>query len=296
MALLKALVTLLFWETWFFKTVSKTKGRTKSKTHMAHSCRAVCKVWKHQYFSALVRRVCCLCQLRLVVTSGDRCKPFHKEANGYGRGEGVAAVALRPWVPRRWATRAPGRHFPELDGRSVSPSPSHQWSNRKACMAKVWRDGLSCGAMECHGTGTPTGDPIEVKSVGDIFGSQLTCLGALKGNINHTESAAGLAGFIKTGESGPAAHNVSSWCGPLAAGSIHRIGPSHWCCPKTARLWGQMPTLLASIASAFPAPTCMRGSCPCPRDTSLEAVQISDAQVFCWLPKGWNFDFVTAKV
>lgn len=234
---------------------------------------------------------CVSCDL---VTSGDRCKPFHKEANGYGRGEGVAAVALRPMMAMGASQVEPhallAGIFQNSDGRSVSPITKPSVEQQKACMAKVWQDGLSCGAMECHGTGTPTGDPIEVKSVGDIFGSQLTCLGALKGNINHTESAAGLAGFIK----------------------LVKVVQQHTMFPHGAGLW--RPDLSIELAPAlmlsencqalradanaagvncfgFSGTNVHARILPLPEDTSLEAVQISDAQVFCWLPKGWNFRF-----
>ncbi|KAH0395102.1 ketoacyl-synt-domain-containing protein, partial [Aureobasidium melanogenum] len=58
------------------------------------------------------------------------------------------------------------------------------------------------GWFECHGTGTPIGDPIEVLAAGDIFASGGTpdnplLLGSIKTNIGHTEGASGLASIIK---------------------------------------------------------------------------------------------------
>lgn len=68
-------------------------------------------------------------------------------------------------------------------------------------MKKAWQGRAAvCQAVECHGTGTPIGDPIEVQSVGRMFGQPNgsgVAIGAIKSNINHTESAAGLAGLIK---------------------------------------------------------------------------------------------------
>lgn len=59
--------------------------------------------------------------------------------------------------------------------------------------------------FEAHGTGTPTGDPIEAKAICDAFygprsdlkeGSKLF-VGSIKTVIGHTEGTAGLAGLLK---------------------------------------------------------------------------------------------------
>ncbi|HEX6161709.1 MAG TPA: SDR family NAD(P)-dependent oxidoreductase, partial [Thermoanaerobaculia bacterium] len=59
-------------------------------------------------------------------------------------------------------------------------------------------------AVEAHGTGTPLGDPIEINGLKKAFAqlglesSQPHCaLSAVKTNIGHLESAAGMAGIIK---------------------------------------------------------------------------------------------------
>ena len=56
--------------------------------------------------------------------------------------------------------------------------------------------------IEAHGTGTAVGDPIEVNALGGVFAvdarDQDCFIGSVKSNIGHTESAAGVAGVIKT--------------------------------------------------------------------------------------------------
>lgn len=57
--------------------------------------------------------------------------------------------------------------------------------------------------MEAHGTGTGLGDPIEVSAVSAVVSnSKEKCLiSALKGNVGHTESTAGVAGVLKLARS-----------------------------------------------------------------------------------------------
>jgi acyl transferase domain-containing protein len=56
--------------------------------------------------------------------------------------------------------------------------------------------------VECHGTGTPIGDPIEITALTKAFRSHTAkenycMIGAVKTNIGHTGVAAGVAGFTK---------------------------------------------------------------------------------------------------
>src|SRR6185295_12751765 len=57
--------------------------------------------------------------------------------------------------------------------------------------------------IEAHGTGTPLGDPIEIEGLTRAFrlgtdAKDFCAIGSVKGNIGHLDTAAGIAGLIKT--------------------------------------------------------------------------------------------------
>lgn len=61
--------------------------------------------------------------------------------------------------------------------------------------------------FECHGTGTPTGDPLEAKAIRQSMGRHINqgtggndrplYVGSIKTVIGHTEATAGIAGLLK---------------------------------------------------------------------------------------------------
>ncbi|MFF2751493.1 type I polyketide synthase [Kitasatospora sp. NPDC058048] len=136
-----------------------------------------------------------------------RCKPFSADADGIGRGEGVGAVVLR----RLEDAIADGQPVYAVirgtavnqDGRSNGLTAPNRWSQQEVLASAYRRAGVEPSDVaftEGHGTGTVLGDMIEVKALGDLHADRTgkpLALGSVKGNLGHTEGAAGIAGLIK---------------------------------------------------------------------------------------------------
>src|SRR5690606_18197402 len=97
--------------------------------------------------------------------------------------------------------------------------------------------------VECHGTGTPLGDPIEVQALAEAYGSgrhDPLLLGAVKTNLGHLEAAAGIAGLIKL--------VLSLETGRLAP-TLHQSQPN----PRIA--WDALPVRVIDRQQDWPAAT-----------------------------------------
>ncbi|THA71772.1 type I polyketide synthase [Streptomyces sp. A0958] len=146
-------------------------------------------------------------QLGLAAADG-RCKPFSADADGIGRSDGVGLVVLR----RLEDALADGSRIYAVlrgsavnqDGRSNGMIAPNRWSQERVLNAAYKRAGVSpaeVAFVEAHGTGTVLGDAIECAALGSVHGvprEALCAIGSVKGNLGHTEGAAGIAGFIKT--------------------------------------------------------------------------------------------------
>ncbi|OII69235.1 type I polyketide synthase [Streptomyces sp. CC77] len=136
-----------------------------------------------------------------------RCKPFSADADGIGRGEGVGVVVLR----RLRDAVADGQRVYAVirgtavnqDGRSNGLTAPNRWAQQDVLAAAYRRAGVKPAEVvftEAHGTGTALGDMMEVKALGHHHAGRSgapLALGSVKGNLGHTEGAAGIAGLIK---------------------------------------------------------------------------------------------------
>ncbi|GAA3437697.1 type I polyketide synthase [Kutzneria kofuensis] len=137
----------------------------------------------------------------------DRCNTFDAGANGYMMGEGGGMVLLTRLADAErngHRVRAVIRGSAvNQDGRSnglTAPNRSAQVDviRRAHAAARVSPDDVAF--VEAHGSGTALGDEIELGALNDVFGKREAPLhvGAVKTNVGHTHTAAGIAGLIKT--------------------------------------------------------------------------------------------------
>ena len=108
------------------------------------------------------------------------CRTFDAAANGYARGEAVNMIyvkklsdALRDKDPVRAIIRGTSVN---TDGRTqgmTTPSASSQAALiRQTYKTSGIKDMSQTAIFECHGTGTPVGDPLETTAVANCFGDK----------------------------------------------------------------------------------------------------------------------------
>ncbi|MFF0717652.1 amino acid adenylation domain-containing protein [Micromonospora sp. NPDC003816] len=144
---------------------------------------------------------------RMLAPDG-RCKTFDAAADGYVRSEGCGVVVLKRLsdalaqgdrvlaVIRGSAVNQDGR-----SGGITVPNGSAQQEVIRAALRAASVRPEEVGYLEAHGTGTPLGDPIELRAADAVLGrrdpAEPLLVGSVKTNIGHLEPAAGIAGLIK---------------------------------------------------------------------------------------------------
>jgi acyl transferase domain-containing protein len=137
-------------------------------------------------------------------------KTFDAAADGYGRGEGCAAVVLKrvsDAVSAGDAVLAVIRGSAvNHDGRTAGLTVPNGLAQKEVIAAALNAAQVEPGCVdyiEAHGTGTFLGDPIEMHAlyeslVAGVRRDRRLLVGSVKTNIGHLEAAAGLAGLIKS--------------------------------------------------------------------------------------------------
>ncbi len=147
-----------------------------------------------------------------ILSPDGHCHAFDHRAQGTVFGSGAAVLVLR----RLSDAIADGDHIWAVikgsainnDGAAkagyLAPSVEGQAQAISEALVMSGVDSGSIGYVECHGTGTALGDPIEVAALNQAFErvpgprSAPCYIGSVKTNIGHLDTAAGGASLIKT--------------------------------------------------------------------------------------------------
>ncbi len=137
------------------------------------------------------------------------CRPFDAQADGtvFGHGAGVVVLrrledALADGDPIHAVIRGVGLNNDGADKISyTAPSVDGQAGAIRMAHSDAGLDPTTISYVECHGTATPLGDPVELMGLARAFGpgAEGRCaIGSVKGNIGHLDAAAGVVSVIKT--------------------------------------------------------------------------------------------------
>ena len=144
-----------------------------------------------------------------ILSPDGHCHAFDHRAQGTVFGSGAGCVVLRR---ARDAIRDGDHIWAILKGSAVNNdgaakagylAPSVE--GQAACVAEALAiadvPAATVDYVECHGTGTYLGDPIEVAALTQGFGTEVPAgrcrIGSVKTNIGHLDTAAGVASLIK---------------------------------------------------------------------------------------------------
>lgn len=144
------------------------------------------------------------------ISKQGRCRPFDAQADGFLQGDGSGIIVLKRLstaiedgdrvhaVIRGVGINNDGNGSPG----PMAPSPAGQLSAIQKAHEDAGLDPATIEFVECHGTATPVGDPVEVGALEQAMCNESSApdkvwLSSVKANIGHTMSAAGIAGLIK---------------------------------------------------------------------------------------------------
>ncbi len=147
-------------------------------------------------------------QLRALSPSG-RPSPFDAAADGLVVGEGSGMFVLKRLCD---AVKCGDKIYGvitgiglsnDIGGSLLAPNTAGQLYAMRAAYKQAGLSPSQIDHIECHATGTPAGDPIEVESLKTLWGERgwsagQCALGSVKSNVGHLLTAAGSAGMMKT--------------------------------------------------------------------------------------------------
>ncbi|MBW4630829.1 MAG: acyltransferase domain-containing protein [Iphinoe sp. HA4291-MV1] len=146
-----------------------------------------------------------------VLSPDGHCRAFDAKAKGTIFGSGVGIVVLKKLKD---ALADGDRIHAVIKGSAVNndgslkagftaPSVEGQVEVIAEAIAAAGVEAETITYVETHGTGTPLGDPIEIKALTKAFRTStlkrgFCAIGSVKTNVGHLDAAAGIAGLIKT--------------------------------------------------------------------------------------------------
>jgi acyl transferase domain-containing protein/surfactin synthase thioesterase subunit len=146
-----------------------------------------------------------------ILSPDGHCRAFDADAQGTIFGSGVGAILLKDLA----AAVADGTHiYAVIRGTAINNDGADKVSytaSSAAGQARAMIEALlvadvspdDIAYVECHGTGTVVGDPLEIDALTRAFRTRtdrrgFCAVGSVKTNIGHLEQTAGLAALIKT--------------------------------------------------------------------------------------------------
>jgi hybrid polyketide synthase/nonribosomal peptide synthetase ACE1 len=155
--------------------------------------------------------------LRMLSPNG-RSRMWDIDADGYARGEGVAAVVMKRLSDAitdgdhiECIIRETGTNQDGFSNGLTVPNSDAQAALMRQTYRRAGLDPENAADrpqyFEAHGTGTQAGDPKEAAAIHDVFGRHMNSrdaplfVGSIKTVIGHLEGAAGLAGLLKASAS-----------------------------------------------------------------------------------------------
>jgi len=146
-----------------------------------------------------------------VFSPDGHCRPFDAQAQGTVSSDGLGIVLLKRLSDAiadgdqiHAVIRGFGRNN---DGSGkvgfTAPSVDGQSEAILTAQSMAGFNPATITYLEAHGTATPLGDPIEIAALTQAFrfetdAQNFCAIGSVKGNIGHTNTAAGIAGMLKT--------------------------------------------------------------------------------------------------
>ncbi|QEV21836.1 type I polyketide synthase [Streptomyces alboniger] len=187
-----------------------------------------------------------------------RCRAFTRGSGGTVPSGGAGVVVLRRSADLPQRGRTARAHIvgsavnnDGADRMAMSaPSPRGQAEVIREALEVAGLAAEDIGYVEAHGTGTVLGDQVELAALAEVYGAATPgcAIGAVKPNVGHTDTAAGVVGLIKT-----VLALQQDTVPPVPAqpgdGPDAELGAARFFIPRQARPWSTTVPRRAAVSS-----------------------------------------------